>query len=66
MAVDTTNEQQRTAQTEPHAFVSSDETWSICKVCGLGLGRSVHTRFIQEEPPVPLAYYGDDNPEVFD
>jgi hypothetical protein len=51
-----------------HAYVPRDEWWSLCRVCGLA--QAAHAEVSEEareaERKAHIAYYGDDNPEVFE
>lgn len=51
-----------------HPFVPRDEWWSLCKVCALAQAAHAETTVdaIEEIRKSHIAYYGDDNPEVFE
>lgn len=73
MAVDTTPRSKETRQSDPanvddHPFVPRDEWWSLCKVCGLARAahEEVSPEAIEAERQSHIAYYGDDNPDIFD
>lgn len=59
-----------------HAFVPRAEWWSLCKICGLAQAAHAETTIdsleemrreheAKERKP-QIAYYGDDNPEIFE
>lgn len=51
-----------------HAFVSRGEWWDLCVTCGLAQAAhaEVSAEAIEAERKAHVAYYSDDNPEVFE
>lgn len=73
MAVDTPQRKDAAQNKDPaiitdHEFVPRDEWWSLCKTCGLAQAAHAESsdEAIEAERKAHIAYYGDDNPEVFD
>lgn len=55
-----------------HAFVPRAQWWSLCKICSLAEAAHLETtidsveEMRKEQRKPEIAYYSDDNPDVFD
>jgi hypothetical protein len=47
-----------------HPFIPRGEWWDLCKICGLA--QAAHSETTIDSVKQIVAYYSDDNPDVFD